>query len=139
MTETADANRRLIQSAFEAWHAGEASIADLFAPNMVWRIEGNSLVCGEYPTAQDFVEQVLEPFGARFSKGEGFRPVNVRSVLADDDTVVVIWDGHGVCNDGVPYDNSYAWILKLRGGKVIDGTAFFDSIAFNDLWQRVTP
>jgi len=27
----------------------------------------------------------------------------------------------------------------MRGGQVIDGTAFYDSIAFNDLWQRVTP
>jgi uncharacterized protein len=25
------------------------------------------------------------------------------------------------------------------GGKVIDGTAFYDSISFNDLWARVQP
>ena len=24
-----------------------------------------------------------------------------------------------------------------RGGKVVDGTAFYDSISFNDLWERV--
>jgi len=136
---TADANRDLVRTAFEGWQAGTTSVADLFAPDMVWRIEGHSLVCGEYPTAQDFLEQVLAPFGARFSEGERFCPVNIRSVLADGDTVAVIWDGRGICNDGLPYENSYAWILQLRDGKVIDGTAFFDSISFNDLWQRVTP
>jgi hypothetical protein len=31
----------------------------------------------------------------------------------------------------------YAWIMKLREGKVIDGTAFHDSISFNHLWTRV--
>jgi ketosteroid isomerase-like protein len=139
MTDTAEANRRLIRSAFQGWQAGTASIADLFAPDMVWRIEGHSEACGEYTSAQDFIEQVLAPFGARFSQGERFRPVNIRSVLADGDTVVVIWDGRGICNDKVPYENSYAWILRLRDGKVIDGTAFFDSMSFNALWQRVTP
>jgi uncharacterized protein len=29
--------------------------------------------------------------------------------------------------------------MKMRDGKVIDGTAFYDSISFNDLWQRVEP
>jgi hypothetical protein len=29
--------------------------------------------------------------------------------------------------------------MKLADGMVIDGTAFFDSISFNDLWVRVQP
>ena len=29
--------------------------------------------------------------------------------------------------------------MRLREGKVIDGTAFYDSISFNDLWARVKP
>jgi uncharacterized protein len=27
----------------------------------------------------------------------------------------------------------------LRDGEVVDGTAFYDSISFNDLWTRVRP
>jgi hypothetical protein len=27
--------------------------------------------------------------------------------------------------------------MKMRDGKVVDGTAFYDSISFNDLWNRV--
>ena len=46
---------------------------------------------------------------------------------------------HGIATDGQPYQNSYAWIMKLADGMVIDGTAFFDSISFNDLWVRVQP
>ena len=29
--------------------------------------------------------------------------------------------------------------MRLREGKVIDGTASYDSISFNDLWARVAP
>ena len=53
--------------------------------------------------------------------------------------MIVVWDGRGVANDGRPYENSYAWVMRLRDGKVVDGTAFYDSISFNDLWTRVLP
>ncbi len=36
---------------------------------------------------------------------------------------------------GKTYDNTYDWIMTLRDGKVVDGTAFYDSIAFNELWE----
>ena len=35
--------------------------------------------------------------------------------------------------------NSYAWFLVMRDGRVVEGTAFFDTSAFNDLWSRVEP
>jgi hypothetical protein len=61
--------------------------------------------------------------------------VRIRSVHADGD--VVVWDGRGVANDGKAYANSYAWIMEMRDGRVVDGTAFYDSLSFNDLWTRV--
>jgi len=134
-----EANREIIRAAFEAWREGTAPIADVFAPGMVWRIEGHSLASKEYRDKQQFVDEVLAPFGARFSAGEPFRPSAIRSVVADGDSVVVVWDGRGIANDGGPYENSYAWIMKVRDGKVVDGTAFYDSISFNDLWTRVPP
>jgi hypothetical protein len=49
------------------------------------------------------------------------------------------WDGRGIANDGLPYENSYAWIIQMRDGQVVDGTAFHDSISFDELWTRVEP
>jgi ketosteroid isomerase-like protein len=134
-----DANRETVRAAFRAWQDGTAPITDLFAPELVWRIEGHSVASGEYRHRQAFIDEVLAPFGARFANGERFRPVAVRAIIADGDTVVAVWDGQGVANDGRPYANSYAWIMHLDGSVAIDGTAFFDSISFNDLWSRVTP
>ena len=143
MTETsttrAETNREIIGQAFDAWRQGTGAITDVFAPGMVWRIEGHSAASKEYRSKQQFIDEVLAPFGARFTVSEPFRPVTIRAVYADDDTVIVIWDGRGIASDGQPYENSYAWIMKLADGKVIDGTAFYDSISFNDLWARVQP
>jgi uncharacterized protein len=80
---------------------------------------------------------VLQPFGARFS--EPFRPVAVRGVYADGDTVVVLWDGEGTRLDGKPYENTYAWFMRFDEGLVVEATAFFDSITFNELWNEVAP
>jgi uncharacterized protein len=134
-----EANREIIRQAFDAWRQGTAPITGVFAPGMVWRIEGHSAASKEYGSKQEFIDEVLAPFGARFSESEPFRPVTIRGVYADGDTVLVIWDGRGIATDGQPYQNSYAWIMKLADGKVVDGTAFFDSISFNDLWARVQP
>jgi hypothetical protein len=139
LTSVTQANRERIRAAFEAWRDATGYVADVFADEMVWRIEGHSVASREYASKQEFVDEVLAPFGARFATGEAFRPSRIRSILADGDTVVVVWDGYGVANDGKPYDNVYAWIMKMRDGMVVDGTAFYDSISFNDLWARVTP
>ena len=135
-----EANRETIRAAFEAWQEGTGSVNDVFAPEMVWRIEGHSAASREYPTKQEFIDEVLAPFAARFASSRvPFRPVRIRSIHADGDTVIVLWDGHGTANDGQPYNNSYAWFMRMRDGKVTDGTAFYDSISFNDLWARVQP
>jgi uncharacterized protein len=135
-----EANRQVIREAFDAWRDGTRPITDVFAPEMVWRIEGHSVASREYGDKQEFIDEVLTPFGARFaSSSEPFRPVLIRSVFADADTVIVVWNGRGIANDGEPYENSYVWIMRMRDGKVIDGTAFYDSLSFNDLWARVAP
>ena len=139
MADATEHNRQTIREAFEAWQAGTGAIADVFAADLVWRIEGHSLASREYRGREQFVDEVLAPFAARFAAGEPFRPVRIRSVHADGDAVVVVWDGRGVANDGKPYENSYAWIMRMRDGAVVEGTAFYDSLSFNDLWTRVPP
>jgi ketosteroid isomerase-like protein len=134
-----EANRTLIRLAFEGWRDGHGHVGDLFAPDMTWRVEGNNLAAKDYTSTKQFVDEVLAPFAARFPTDAPFRPVAIRSVHADGDTVIVVWDGRGVANDGVAYENSYAWFLQLREGKIVDGVAFFDSVAFDDLWKRVPP
>ena len=85
MTDATESNRQTIRDAFAAWQAGTAPITDVFAPDMVWRIEGHSVASREYASRDQFVDEVLTPFGARFSAGERFRPVRIRSVSADVD------------------------------------------------------
>jgi len=130
-------NRQIVADAFAAWSRGEGHVASLFAEDMTWEIVGRSRAAGRYGSARQFLDEVLHPFAARFPADAPFRPVTVRGVYADGDTVVVLWDGEGTTTAGTTYRNTYAWFLTLRDGEVVDGTAFSDSIAFDELWENV--
>ena len=132
-------NREIVADAFAAWSRGEGYVASIFADEMTWEIVGRSQAAGRYGSTRQFMDEVLHPFGARFSPDAPFRPVTIRGVYADGDTVVVLWDGEGTTTAGTTYRNTYAWFLTLRDSTVVDGTAFYDSIAFDELWESVPP
>jgi ketosteroid isomerase-like protein len=61
----------------------------------------------------------------------------VRSIVAEDDDVVILWDGHATALDGLPYDNTYSWHMRLVDGVIVEVIAFFDAPALTDLLERV--
>jgi len=130
-----NANKVLVQQAFDAWAAGTGSPYDLLAENVTWTITGNSLASKTYDSREAFIGEVIRPFNARMSVG--LKPT-IRRMYVDGDTVIVFFDASGTAKDGVPYANTYAWFLELHDGKITNASAFFDSIAFNDLWTRVS-
>ncbi len=129
-------NRRTVQAAFDNWRRGAGTVFDLLASDAKWTIVGLSATSGTYHSRRDFMDQVIVPFNARLST-----PLvpTVRGIYADGDMVIVLWDGAAMARDGKSYQNTYSWYLKMRDGKIINATAFHDSIAFDDLWKRIRP
>jgi ketosteroid isomerase-like protein len=134
-------NRNTVATAFDNWKNGTGNIGTLLAPDIKWTIVGNSYVSKTFTSKQELLDKVLIPFGARFTgeKAQRFAPTTIYGIYANGDTIIVLWDGKGIARDGKPYENSYAWFLKMKDGQAVEATAFFDSIAFNDLWSRVKP
>ena len=128
-----------VEKAFEEWMDGTSYVSRLFAPQMTWEIVGRSAASARYRSAEEFITKVLEPFGRRFSASEPFRPVKIRGIYADGPTVIVLWDGAGTTVSGTTYENTYAWVVTLDQGLIVDGVAFYDSIAFNELWEITPP
>jgi uncharacterized protein len=130
-------NKAIVQASFDAWSAGTGSPFDLLADDATWTITGRSAASKTYGSKAAFVSEVIRPFNARMNVG--LKPV-IRDIYADGDTVIVFFDASSsIARDGKPYANTYAWFLDMRDGKVVKATAFFDSIEFNELWERVAP
>jgi ketosteroid isomerase-like protein len=130
------ANKSLVAEKFAAWAAGTGSPYDLLADSATWTITGCSLASKTYDSREAFLSAVIRPFNARMRIG--LKP-QIRNVYADGDTVIVFFDAAGTARDAKPYKNTYAWFLTMKDGKIVNASAFFDSIAFDDLWQRIVP
>jgi ketosteroid isomerase-like protein len=128
-------NKKVIQTAFDAWQNGNGSVFDLLAPDAKWTIIGNSPVSRTFISKQEFLDLVITPFNKRMS-----RPLKPKAPLlfADGDTVIALFDADGVALDAKPYRNTYAWFMQMRAGKIVQVTAFFDTIEFTDFWKRIS-
>jgi ketosteroid isomerase-like protein len=129
-------NKTTVERSFDAWRDGTGSPYDLLAEDATWTIVGQSLASKTYEGKEAFIREVIRPFNARMSAP--LRP-RIRNVYADGDTVIVFFDARGTARDGKPYENTYAWFLTMRDDKIVKAFAFFDSVAFNDFWTRVSP
>lgn len=135
-TDIEKRNKSTVEASFEAWRAGAGGPFALLADDASWTITGRSDAAGTYPSREAFMSRVIGPFNARMS--QGLKPT-IRQIHAEGDAVVVLFDAAGVAKDGQPYVNTYAWFFEMKADKVVKATAFYDSLAFNDLWRRVSP
>jgi hypothetical protein len=129
-------NKATIQRSFDAWAAGTGGPYDLLMDDARWEITGRSAASKVYPNREAFMSEVIRPFNARMK--ERLKPT-IRAIYGDGDTVIVLFDASGIARDGKPYSNTYSWYLNMKDGKIASATAFFDSIAFDDFWSRVSP
>jgi ketosteroid isomerase-like protein len=132
----AEHNKQLVRDCFDAWAQGTGGPFDLLDDDAVWTIEGRSIAAKTYVGRKCFIREVIRPLNARL---RGRLKPKVRSICADGDTVVILFDGEATARDGKPYTNTYFWQFEMQGGKIVKASALYDSIAFNDLWTRVAP
>ncbi|MEJ2863680.1 nuclear transport factor 2 family protein [Actinomycetospora flava] len=131
-----DARKQTVARAFDDWAAGTGGPFALLADDARWTIVGNSPVSRTYESRQEFLDVFIDPFNARMSAP--LVPV-VRGLYADGDWVIALFDAAATARDGRPYRNTYTWYLRLHGEAIVEAVAFFDTLEFTDLWERVVP
>jgi ketosteroid isomerase-like protein len=134
----ADSSSMIVKQAFKDWMNGTGNIGRIFSPEMTWEVYGRSAASGLYESAADFATRVLGPLNKRFIESDPMRPTKIRAVYSDGPTVIVIWDGGGTTVTGTHYENTYAWIFTLDQGLVVEASAFYDAISFDEMWE-ITP
>lgn len=134
--DNAGSNMDIVHRAFNAWAAGTGGPYDLLKDDARWTITGRSAAAGTYDSREAFLRDVIRPFNARMKT---LLKPTIRRLYTDGDTVIVLFDARGTATDDVVYENTYAWFLTLEKGRISESVAFFDSIAFDNLWSRVQP
>ena len=130
---SATKNKKVIETAFTAWSQGDGmALFNLIADNVNWTITGSSPISGTYTTKHDFIEKALKLQREHLA---GPPVAHVHKVIAEDDWVVVQWEGRATTKTGMPYNNQYCYVLEVADGKIIRGTTYWDTELVNRAWQ----
>lgn len=126
----------MVQEGFDQWTNGTGSFFDLLSDDVVWTITGNSPISKTYTSREQFLEEAIAPLNVRLT--QKIVP-ELRELYADGDMVIALWEGKAIAMDGIPYNNTYSWYMKMKGKKITEVVAFFDTIELAKLWERVQP
>jgi ketosteroid isomerase-like protein len=119
-------NRAIITRAFEAWLAGDSGpFFGLVAESIRWTVIGSTPVSGCFTTRAVFFADAFSQLMDRLDGG--IRLKRVQNILADGDHVVVQFESASRAKSGMPYEQSYCWVLRLAGGEIVEATAYLDT------------
>jgi len=122
---SAAANKQLMQEIFARVAVGDGALfVEHLADDVVLRVSG------QYSWSRTFKgkESVLRDlFGVVRERTTGVRKTIPLRFIADGDLVVVEGRGEMTAKTGVPYNNEYCLIYRLREGKIVEITEYNDS------------
>jgi len=104
---------------------GQEFFAKSVDPHVDWTVTGSqNPLGGHYTSAQDFAIATF----SRLSKVlKGPLALKVTNVIASGDQASVELQADSICNNGLPFDNFYAWNITVKEGKIVRVRAYLDS------------
>lgn len=128
---TATDNARLGRAFFDLLGRGDLDGAlAILADDGIWTVQSGPA----FPLGGDHTKQQFPELLARIGKAmpNGVR-VDITTVTADGQRVVIEADVHGTNAVGKVYDNKLVYVLDVRDGKIVHGREYLDTIHANDV------
>ena len=118
-------NKRIIAQAFDGLErADPTAFVDSMADDIVWIIEGQSKLSRRYE-GKDAIENELVP--ALFANfATPYRNI-AEEIIAEGDRVVVLARGEVKTVRGEDYNNSYCFVIRMQGGKIVELREYMDT------------
>lgn len=125
MTDT-ETNRALVGKAYDGLAKGDPThFTALFSEDLEWRVMGSS-AWSKHLKGLEAVEPDL--VGPLFARIDGPYLTTAETILADGDRVVVLAKGNAKTHEGKRYDNDYAFVFRMEGGKIVEVREYMDTI-----------
>lgn len=124
MTTESD-NKRLLRAAFDRLAEADATAyLDLMADDFVWIIEGQSKWSTRFDGKAAVQRDLIPPLFANFATP--YRNL-AEEMIAEGDRVVVLYRGEVKTVSGEDYNNSYCFVIRMRGGKMVELREYMDT------------
>jgi ketosteroid isomerase-like protein len=118
-------NRKLMESIFARVAAGDRSaLVDALADDVTMRVTGHYSWSRTFKGKAALVRELYGYLNTLLAEGRRTIPLRF---IAGDDHVVVEAQGDMRTKAGVPYENEYCLIYRLRDGRIVEIREYCDS------------
>lgn len=118
-------NKSLLRAAFDGLaNADATAFLDLMADDFTWIVEGQSKWSLRFVGKAAVQRDLLRPLFANFATP--YRNV-AEEFIAEGDRVVVLCRGEVKTKAGEDYNNSYCFVIRMQGGKMVELREYMDT------------
>jgi ketosteroid isomerase-like protein len=118
-------NRRIIAQAFDGLsRADPTAFLDAMADDIIWIIEGQSKLSRRYEGKNAIETELVPTLFANFATPYRTIP---EEIIAERDRIVVLARGEVKTVRGEDYNNSYCFVIRMRGGKIVELREYMDT------------
>lgn len=118
-------NKRIVRSFYEAGNRGDFDRCfDLISDDIVWTNIGSTRFSGIYRGKAELMEKLVGPLFGQLKAGISS---SIEKLFGEDDYVIALTSGSAETIDGRPYNNRYCQVIRVRDGKFVEVTEYFDT------------
>jgi uncharacterized protein len=130
---TGQENENRAREAYEAFARADLdAVRRLLHPDILWHIDGNSPLTGNYKG----IDEVLEFFGTVFTETDGTFRKTLQEVIANESTTVTISSVYARRKGTVLDDRQVAVYRCDSEGRVMEANFYYeDSARFDEFWM----
>jgi ketosteroid isomerase-like protein len=115
----------VVREWFDKLAVGDAEAAfALFAPDCVYILQGTTPVSGTYKGLPAILNDFFAPWRTRI---DGPLTLALSELIGEGERVVALARGSAKTVTGARYDNDYAFVFRVRGGKIVEVNEFLDT------------
>lgn len=119
-------NKQIVQQWFDCIARNDAAGAfALFADDVVYHLKGTTPVSGTYRGLKSIVEDFFTPWRQQI---DGDLVVTVDELIGEGERVVALGRGKAKTIHGLPYDNDYAFVFRVRDGRIVEVLEYLDTV-----------
>jgi uncharacterized protein len=118
-------NKRLLQDIFAELAQGNSKpFVECMSDDFQWTLTGSTKWSRTYNGKQAVLSELFAPLRAKLA---GRITVTAHRFIAEGDFVVVELRGNNTTKTGMPYNNSYCYIVRIADGKLRELTEYTDT------------
>jgi hypothetical protein len=119
-------SKKIVKAWFDYLAVGDAESAfALFSQDCAYTLQGTTPISGTFNGMPSIMADFFAPWRTRI---DGPLTLALRELIAEGDRVVALSRGSAKTVLGKAYENEYAFIFRVRDGKIVEVNEFLDTV-----------